>query len=102
MVSVTFDGSKVSRFLGHVTGGFKLVDQCCINPKSGELLFGKGNVEKVQLHVHCFPIKVAFAKDTKDLYCIEFADFFCLFKRIYSSRHILKLEDNRQRWHGQH
>jgi hypothetical protein len=25
-VAVTFDGGSVSRFLGHVTGGFKLVD----------------------------------------------------------------------------
>jgi len=26
-VAVTFDGGSVSRFLGHVTGGFKLVDR---------------------------------------------------------------------------
>ncbi len=25
-VAVTFDGGSISRFLGHVTGGFKLVD----------------------------------------------------------------------------
>jgi hypothetical protein len=81
-VSVTFDGGKISRFLGHVTGGIKLVDPRCTDPKSGELLFGEDKVEKVQSHVHCFPIKVAFAKDTKDLYRIEFGDFFTLFKRI--------------------
>jgi hypothetical protein len=31
-IAVTFDGGKVSRFLGHVSGGFKLVDKRCINP----------------------------------------------------------------------
>jgi hypothetical protein len=35
----------------------------------------------VQSHVHCFPIKVAFAKDTKHLYQLEFADFFRFLKQ---------------------
>jgi hypothetical protein len=75
-VSITIDGGKISRFLGHVTGvGFKLVDPHFIDPKSGELLFGEDKVEKVQSHVHCFPIKVAFTKDTKDLYRIAFGAF---------------------------
>jgi hypothetical protein len=37
-LAVTFDGGSISRFLGHVTGGFKLVDKRCIDPKTGELL----------------------------------------------------------------
>jgi hypothetical protein len=74
-VAVTFDGGKISRFVGHVTGGYKLVDKRCINPKTGDLLFGISGNEKVQSHVHCFPIKVAFTKDTKHLYQLEFADF---------------------------
>jgi len=85
-VSVTFDGGKISRFLGHVTGGFKLVDPRCIDPKSGELLFGEDKVEKVQSHVHCFPIKVAFAKDTKDLYRLEFGDFFTFLKEYEAEK----------------
>jgi hypothetical protein len=60
-VAVTFDGGKVSRFLGHVTGGFKLVDKQCIDPKYGTFLFGDAHVEKVQSHVHWFFIKIAFA-----------------------------------------
>jgi hypothetical protein len=79
-LAVTFDGGKVSRFLGHVTGGCKLVDKCCIDPKSGDLLFGENGVEKVQSHVHCFPIKVAFAKDMKELYRVEHSDFFAFLK----------------------
>jgi hypothetical protein len=31
---------------------------------------------KVQSHLHCFPIKIAFAKDTKELYRVEYQDFF--------------------------
>ena len=80
-VAVTFDGAKVSRFLGHVTGGFKLVDKRFINPKTGEFLFGDSRIEKVQSHVHCFPIKVAFAKDTKDLYRLEYSDLFRFLKQ---------------------
>ena len=34
-VAVTFDGNLISHFLGHVTGGFKLVDKQCIDPKTG-------------------------------------------------------------------
>jgi hypothetical protein len=79
-VAVTFDGGSVSRFLGHVTGGFKLVDKRCINPITGQLLFGDSGIEKVQSHVHCFPIKIAFAKDTKSLYRLEYSDFFAFLK----------------------
>ncbi len=79
-LAVTFDGGKVSRFLGHVTGGYKLVDKRCVDPKTGNLLFGENGVEKVQSHVHCFPIKVAFAKDTKELYRVEYSDFFAFLK----------------------
>jgi hypothetical protein len=81
-VAVTFDGGKVSRFFGHVTGGFKLVDKHCTDPKSGTFLFGDAHLEKVQSHVHCFPIKIAFAKDTKDLYRVQYSDFFFIFKTI--------------------
>jgi hypothetical protein len=79
-VAVTFDGGSVSRFLGHVTGGFKLVDSRCINPKTQEPLFGVSGHEKVQSHVYCFPIKMALAKDTKHLYRFEFSDFFQFLK----------------------
>jgi hypothetical protein len=85
-VAVTFDGGKVSRFLGHVTGGFKLVDKRCINPKSGALLFGENGSENVQSHVNCFPVKVAFAKDTKDLYQVEYSDFFLFLKQYEAEK----------------
>jgi len=85
-VAVTFDGGKISRFLGHVTEGFKLVDRRCINPKTGQLLFGDSSVEKVQSHVHCFPVKLAFAKDTKDLYRVEFADLFTFLKEYEAEK----------------
>ena len=45
-VAVTFDGGSVSRFLGRVTGGFKLVDKRCIHPITGEPLFGDSGIEK--------------------------------------------------------
>jgi hypothetical protein len=77
---VTFDGGAISRFVGHVTGGYKLVDKRCRNPKTNELLFGESGNEKVQSHIHYFPIKTAFAKDTKHLYQVEFSDFFQFLK----------------------
>jgi hypothetical protein len=75
-VAVTFDGGSVSRFLGHVTGGYKLVDKRAKHPKTKEALFGESGHEKRQSHVHCFPIKIALAKDTKELYKVEFNDLF--------------------------
>jgi len=80
VVAVTFDGGKISRFFSHVTGGFKQVDPRCRNPKTGALLFSVSGNENVQSHVHCFPLKVCFAKDTKDLYRVEFEDFFAFLK----------------------
>jgi hypothetical protein len=76
IVAVTFDGGYLSKFLTHMTGGFKLVDPCCINPLTGELLFGENGCTKVQSHTPCFPIKIAIAKDSKQHYHTEFADLF--------------------------
>jgi hypothetical protein len=81
-VAVTFDGGSISQFLGHVTGGFKLVDRRCKNPKTKEPLFGDSRHDKVQSHVYCFPITMALAKDTKQLYRDEFGDFFRFLKEF--------------------
>ncbi len=75
-VAVTFDGGSVSHFLGHVTGGLKLVDSRSTNPRTKDPLFRDSGYDKLQSHIHCFPIKMALAKDSKALYCTEFADFF--------------------------
>ncbi len=110
-VAVTFDGGSVSRFLGHVTGGYKLVDKRAKHPKTKEALFGESGHEKMQSHVHCFPIKIALAKDTKELYKVEFNDFF-LFSRVYKqekgfrikfsvpTRYVINMEDDRSRRHS--
>jgi hypothetical protein len=63
-----------------VTSGFKQVDHRCIDPKKGTALFSETGIENVQSHVHCFPIIVCFAKDTKQLYRLEFGDFFAFLK----------------------
>ncbi len=44
-IAVTFDGGLISRFLGHVTGGFKLVDKRCVDPKTGLPLFGDSGID---------------------------------------------------------
>jgi len=80
VVAVTFDGGKISRFFFHVTGGFKQVDPRCKDPRTGALLFSCSGNENVQSHVHCFPLKVCFSKDTKHLYRLEFEDFFAFLK----------------------
>ncbi len=79
-VAVTFDGGSVSRFLSHVTGGFKLVDSRAINPRTHGPLFGESGHDKLQSHVHCFPIKMAMAKDSQELYRTEFRFFFQFLK----------------------
>ncbi len=43
-------------------------------------MFGESGHEKVQSHVYCFPVKVAIAKDSKELYSVEYADFFEILK----------------------
>jgi len=83
-VAVTFDGGSVSRFLGHVMGGYKLVDQRAEHPLTKEPLFGESGSDNMQSHAHCFPIKIALAKDTKELYKVEFQEFvqfLCAYKQ---------------------
>ncbi len=75
-VAVTFDGGSVSHFLGHVTGGLKLVDSKSKHPRTTDPLFGASGHDKLQSHIHCFPIKMALAKDSKELYRTEFSDLF--------------------------
>jgi hypothetical protein len=72
--------------VSHVTARYKLVDPWCINPLTGELLFGDSGSSKVQSHIHCFPIKIVMAKDTKQRYHTEFSDLF-LFLREYEREH---------------
>lgn len=60
-MTVIFDGGSVSHFLGHFTGGYKLVDKRAKHPKTKEALFGESGHEKMQSHIHCFSIKVALA-----------------------------------------
>jgi hypothetical protein len=91
VIAVTFDGGTRSKFLSHVTGGFKLVDPCCINPLTGEPLFGENGCTKVQSLAHCFPIKIAIAKDSKQLYCTEFVDLFAFFKE-YEREHGFRIK----------
>lgn len=43
-------------------------------------LFAYSGIEKVQSHINDFPIKVAFSKDTKPSYKIEFKGFFLFLK----------------------
>jgi len=90
-VAVTFDGGSVSRFLGHVTGGFKLVDRRCIDPKTGSLLFGESSIDKVQSHLYLFPIKISFSKDTKELYRMEYQGFF-EFLRAYEMENFFRIK----------
>jgi hypothetical protein len=89
-VAVTFDGGSVSRFLGHVMGGYKLVDQRAEHPLTKEPLFGESGSDNMQSHAHCFPIKIALAKDTKELYKVEFQDFF-QFLRAYEQEKGFKI-----------
>jgi hypothetical protein len=105
VVAVTFDGGSISQFVGHVTGGYKLVDKRCVNPKTNQLLFGISGNEKVQSHIHCFPI---FAKDTKQLYQVGFGDFIQFLKEYKHSNkvhlptgYVIHLEDNRPWWDGE-
>ncbi len=82
IVVVTFEGGTLSKFLSHVTGGFKLVDPHCINSLTEEPLFGENRCTKLQSHTQCFPIKIAITKDSKQLYRTEFVDLFAFFKRV--------------------
>jgi hypothetical protein len=42
--------------------------------------FGDSGHDKLQSHIHCFPIKMTFAKDNKEFYHTEFADLFQLLR----------------------
>jgi hypothetical protein len=79
-VAVIFDGRSISRFLGHVTGGFKLVDGRAKHPRTKESFLGDSGHNILPSHIHCFPVKMVMAKDTKELHRNEFGDFFLFLK----------------------
>jgi hypothetical protein len=43
--------------------------------------------EKVKSYIHCFLIKTSFVKDTKQLYQVEFSDFFQFLKEYEQEKH---------------
>jgi hypothetical protein len=85
-VAVTFDGGSVSHFLGHVMGSYKVVDKRAKHPLTKEPLFGESGSDNMQSHVHCFPIKIALAKDTKDCTRWSFRTFFIFCVRTSKKR----------------
>jgi hypothetical protein len=104
-VAVIFDGRSISRFLGHVTGGFKLVDGRAKHPRTKESLLGDSGHNILPSHIHCFPVKMVMAKDTKELHRNEFGDFFLFLKEYEQEKgfsikfffppgHVIYLEDN--------
>ena len=90
-IAITLDGgAKLSWNLSHVTAEIKIVDQRACNPMTCAPLFmasdGSTN-QSVQSREFCFPIKILFVPNGKDLYKNEFTKlFFKFFKDIGRSK----------------
>jgi hypothetical protein len=72
----TLDYAQLTRELGHLTGGLKIVDPRAVDPVSGNLLLLTGKFQSRDLS---FPCRLAFAKESKEVYKQCFGSFFEVF-----------------------
>jgi hypothetical protein len=64
--AITCDGSLLDDLTGHLTIGFKIVDNVAVCPISGKNMFHQ--VGNMQADKWCFPILMILAKDDKATY----------------------------------
>jgi hypothetical protein len=76
MLCWTLDYAQLTRELGHLTGGLKIVDPRSVDPVSGNLLVLLGKFQSRDLS---FPCQLAFVKDSKQSYKECFGNFFEIF-----------------------
>jgi hypothetical protein len=62
----SLDGASITKNLGHVLGGFKVVDRSSRDPISGELLLDNPTELNAQSRNLCFPLKLIMGKETKE------------------------------------
>jgi len=76
VIAVTADGAQFTNTLGHVTVGFKMVDERATDPYTGKLLSTFQSVN------HCFPIKSVLAGESRELYTQELGDIYKFFEKL--------------------
>ena len=75
-ISGTLDGAKLTNNIGHVTCGYKITDPRAVDPLTGIPLAISGKFQSRDL---CFPLLMAFMKETTRFYrdCIpDFIQYF--------------------------
>ena len=87
MLTYTLDGAQLTNELGHLTGGFKIVDPRAIDPLSGIAIAINGKWQSRDL---CFVTQLAFVKDSKAAYNDCFAEFF---ERFNGERFVIPATD---------
>jgi hypothetical protein len=73
LICWTLDYAQLTRELGHLTGGIKIVDPRAVDPQTGIPLLISGKFQSRELS---FPCRLAFAKDSKESYKECFGTFF--------------------------
>jgi hypothetical protein len=76
MICWTLDYAQLTRELGHLTGGLKIVDPRSVDPITGNPLVLSGKFQSRDLS---FPCRLAFSKDSKEAYKECFGSFFQVF-----------------------
>jgi hypothetical protein len=76
MICWTLDYAQLTRELGHLTGGIKIVDPRSVDPVTGNLLLLLGKFQSRDLS---FPCQLAFVKESKQVYKECFDSFFTTF-----------------------
>ena len=74
VIAVTMDGAPITKHLGHVMGGVKMV-----HPNLKHPMNNKSVMTQAQSPDLCFPLILGFAKDTKELVEEDFKDFLDYF-----------------------
>jgi hypothetical protein len=73
LICWTLGYAQLTRELGHLTGGIKIVDPRAVDPQTGIPLLISGKFQSRELS---FPCRLAFTKDSKETYKECFGSFF--------------------------
>ena len=79
MLCDTLDGARLTKYIGHVTSGIKMVDPRAIDPVTQLSLYISSKIQSRDL---CFAMMMACAKDNKYLYADVFKEWFEFCQRM--------------------
>lgn len=66
-INQAIDGAQLTTRTNHCTLGLKMCDKSAIDPLTGNLLYASTDETTIQSRNNCFPLKIVFSRETKEV-----------------------------------